>query len=74
MMWPYYDGTGWIWLTVMMVVFWGGVIAVAIWAIRSFSGPRHGPGDDAMQTLRRRLASGEITQEEFERTRKLLQS
>jgi putative membrane protein len=74
MMWPYYGGTGWIWMTVMMVVFWGGLIALAVWAIRAFGPPRGGAGDDAMQTLRRRLAAGEITQEEFERTRRLLQS
>ncbi len=77
MMWPYYAGDGWswvswIWMAGMMVVFWGGVILLAVWLIRSVSGPRAG-GDDAMNTLRRRLASGEISQDEFEKTKRLLQ-
>jgi uncharacterized membrane protein len=73
MMWPYYNGGwGWLWMGVWMVVFWGGVIFAAVWAIRSFSRPRS--EDDAVATLRKRLAAGEITPDEFERTRKILQS
>ena len=71
MMW-YYGGWSWVWMTLMMVVLWGGVIALAVWAIRSFSGPRH-DGDAAMNKLRERLASGAITQDEFDKTKKILQ-
>jgi len=71
MMWGYYDGWSWLWMAAMMVLFWGGIIAVAVYAIRAFSGPRG--SDPAMDVLRRRLAGGEITQEEFEKTRKALQ-
>jgi uncharacterized membrane protein len=72
MMW-FYDGGGWTWLWMggMMVLFWGGVILLAIWAIRVFAGPRHS-GDPAIDTLRRRLAAGEISPEDFEKTRKAL--
>ena len=75
MMWPYYGGDGWswLWMGAMMVVFWGGVIFLAFWAIRVAANPKPG-GDDAMKTLRRRLAAGEITPDEFEKTKRQLQS
>ncbi len=71
MMWGYADGGSWLWMAAMMIVFWGGVIALAVVAIRAFTGPKG--GDQAMDLLRRRLAGGDITQEEFEKTRKALQ-
>ena len=70
MMW----GFGGMWLLgpLMMVVFWGGLILLAIWAVRGFSGgPRR--TDSALDALKNRLAKGEITEAEYEQTRKLLQ-
>ncbi len=71
MMWGYYDGWSWLWMAAMMVVFWGGIIAVAVFAIRSFTASKN--SDAAMDVLRRRFASGEITKDEFENMRKALQ-
>lgn len=72
MMWPYaVDGWTWIWMTLMMVLFWGGVGLLAVWAFRSVSRGHQADGG-ALDILRRRLASGEITAEEFEKTRKIL--
>jgi putative membrane protein len=71
MMWGYADGSSWIWMSAMMVLFWGGIITVAVFAFRAFSGPKG--NDQAMDLLRRRFAGGEITQEEFDKTRKALQ-
>ena len=71
MMWGYFDGGNWLWIAGMMVLFWGGIIVLAVVAIRAFSGPKG--YDPAMDVLRRRLAGGEITQDEFEKTRKALQ-
>ena len=71
MMWGYYDGWSWLWMAGMMLLFWGAVIARAIWGIRSVSSGRNS-GDDALNTLRRRLAAGEISQEEFEKTKRVL--
>ena len=72
MMWYYgWGGWGWLWMGGMMLLFWSGVIVPAIWAIRSFTGPRHA-GDAALDVLRRRLAAGEITPDEFEKTKKAL--
>ena len=71
MMWGYYDGWSWLWMAAMMVLFWGGIFAIAVYAIRAFTGPRG--TDQAMDVLRRRFASGEITSDEFEKMRKALQ-
>jgi len=70
-MWGYYDGWSWLWMVAMMVLFWGGIFAIAVYAIRAFAGPRG--TDQAMDVLRRRFASGEITPDEFEKMRKALQ-
>lgn len=72
MWWGYYAGWGWLWMAGTMLLFWGGLIALVIWAIRAFSGPRQ-TGDQALETLRRRLAAGEISQEDFEKTKRILQ-
>lgn len=73
MMWPYYgDGWSWLWMGGMMVVFWGAVIFLGVWAFRSLGGPKPA-GDDAISTLRKRLAAGDITQDEFEKTKRILQ-
>ena len=72
MMWFDY-GSMWFLGPLMMLVFWGGLIVLAIWAIRSFS-PRQGSSHDAaLDVLKRRLAAGEITEAEYEQTRKALQ-
>jgi putative membrane protein len=72
MMWGYTDGSSWLWMVPMMLLFWGGVIALVFFGVRAFTGPRHS-GDPAIETLRRRLAAGEINQEEFDKTKRILQ-
>ena len=72
MMWGYADGAGWLWMVPMMVLFWGGLIALVYFAARAFSGPKSG-GDTAMETLRQRLAAGQISEEEFVKTKRILQ-
>ena len=72
MMWGYYVGWNWIWMGSVMLLVWGAVIALLIWGVRSFSGSRQS-GDPAIETLRRRLAAGEISQDEFDRTKRILQ-
>lgn len=74
------DGYGWPWpgliWILFILLFWGGLIALLVWAVRSTTAPRHRPElsrGSAMDVLRRRLASGEITPEEFDRIRKLLE-
>ncbi len=71
MMWNYGSGSGvWLWMTVMMLVFLGGLIAVAVWAVRAGLGSRR--QSDSIDVLRRRFAAGEISQDEFEKTKRIL--
>lgn len=61
-----------------MLLFWFGLVALIIWAVvgtrpgqrtQMFDRPR---GDQALTILRERYARGEITEEEFEKSRKKL--
>lgn len=73
MMWG--GGYGMLGGMVMMLVFWGVVIALIIFAVKWLSDGR-GPGDrrrDALDILRERFAAGEIDEEEFDRRRKALE-
>ncbi len=72
MMWGYTDGSSWLWMVPMMLLVWGGVIALVFFAVRAFTGPRSARGP-AIETLRRRLAAGEISQEDFDKTKRILQ-
>lgn len=71
MMWGWGPGwAGWLVMVLFMLVFWGGLIVLAVWAIRSFS-PGRGerstnPPGGAMAILEERFARGEIDREEFE--------
>ena len=72
MMWNY-GGDAWsgLWMAVVAILFLGGLLLLGVWAVRASSGSARG-GDAAMDTLRGRLASGELSPEEFEKTRKAL--
>lgn len=71
------DGWDWVWGTLMMVVFWGGLAAVVVLGVRAFgSNPRRGPAEsdkpDAEAILDARFARGEISEEEFEDRKRAL--
>jgi putative membrane protein len=83
MMWWSDGGWGsgwWLLMSLMMVAFWGALIAVAVWAIRTFSTekPRPSAGvpsaatDHAAEVLAERFARGEIEEDEFARRRAVL--
>jgi putative membrane protein len=63
----------WILGSLMMVLFWGGLVLLVVWAIRAFGGRREGGSDNAVEVLKRRFAAGEITQDEFAKTRRVLE-
>ena len=76
MMWDWGSGYGWgMWIfgTLMMLLFGSGLIVLAVFVVRALGGPTQATPDSPMETLRRRLAAGEIAQDEYERTRKVLQ-
>lgn len=70
MMWGY-GGWNWVWMGPAMAVFWGALAVLAIWAFRAIAGPTSG-GSSAIEVLRMRLASGEITQDEYNDTKRTL--
>ena len=72
MMWGFYDGWSWLWMLLMMLLIWGAGIGVAIWGVRTLTTSRN--SGDAMDALRRRLAAGEISPEEYEKTKRILQA
>lgn len=74
-MWHDADGMGWwmLWGSVMMVLFWGGLVALVVWGIQSL-GRRDGThGKSPLDIARERLAKGEITSQEFEQIRQALE-
>lgn len=67
-------GAGWwILMTVLMVAFWGLVIFGVVWLVRSLVGGNpSGHGRNAIELLDHRLASGEISPEEYRQRRAVL--
>jgi Predicted membrane protein (DUF2078). len=67
-------GAGWwILMAFMMVAFWGLVIVGIVWLIRTLMAERHGHGGASpIELLDRRLASGEISPEEYHERRAVL--
>jgi putative membrane protein len=88
MMWGYDWGWGaWLAMSVMMVLFWGLVIAGIVVLVRYLTSSRQGGGpasgggptsgrgrEDAEEILAQRFARGEIDEEEYTRRRELLRS
>ncbi len=71
-----YDMSLWMWIvmTLMMVIVLGGLIVLVVWAVRAVSGARSGSSSSALEMLKRRLAAGEITRDEYNETRRILES
>ena len=58
----------------MMLVFWGVIIALIVFAVRWLSDKERGSGSDALTILEERFARGEIDEEEFNRRKSALNS
>ena len=60
-----------------MLAFWGALIVGVVLLVRWAGGTAHAPGgdakDSALEILKRRFAAGEITREQFEQTRQVLE-
>lgn len=73
-MWDFGAATGW-WMgfnAIWMVLFWGGIIGLGIWAIKKFTNAGNSSKRDALDIARERYARGEITKEEFEQIKRTL--
>ena len=74
----YYGGDGWlgwIWMGFSMIAFWAVVIALVVWAVRSYS--RYAeikpPPSGALSILQERFARGEISKDEYAQRSQLIQ-
>lgn len=77
MMWGWGWG-GWVLGSLMMIVFWGALVALVVWVVRGWGGaPMHGDegraASDARDILAERFARGEISEEEFAQRRRVLE-
>lgn len=82
----YYDGDmgwgGWLAMSLSFLVFWGLLIALVVWLVRSFRsdttrdnlGQPPAAGSRADDVLAERFARGEIDADEFTQRRDLLHS
>src|SRR5262245_34972562 len=68
-------GAGGLVMMLMMLVFWGVIIAAIVMGIRWLAAQSRGPkADSALAILRERYARGEINREEFEARRSDLEA
>lgn len=69
--WGWHHDGGGVLMVLVMLLFWGGLAALVVWAVRDRvghhgSGPVSRPPEAPRDILRRRLAEGAIDVEEFE--------
>ena len=73
MMWHRSRGAGdWLVMSLMMLIFWGALVAGAVWLVRNARRPLEHSTTGARQILDEKLARGEVTEEEYLRRRDLL--
>jgi len=73
--WDMHDSGGgwWVVMFLGMLLFWGLVIAGIVWLVRAGAGSASAHGQrGARELLDERLATGDITVEEYERRREVL--
>jgi putative membrane protein len=70
------NGGRWlIWMVPLMIIFWGGIIALIVWGIKKLGkgegdGVAVGPKRDPLEIAKERYAKGEISREDFEQIKK----
>lgn len=69
------NGWSWMWMGLMMILFWGGLIVLVALLLRvgRFGGLKDqtdtpAPGPDTTEILRARFARGEITEDEYRKS------
>jgi putative membrane protein len=71
---------GWLVGMLVMLLFWGGVIALVFFTVRAFTSRNPqaaGPadrGDTALEILNKRYARGEMSQSEYQEMRQQLET
>lgn len=69
-MWYWHQMGSWGWA--MMVIFWGSVLLLIVWAVRSAT-PDETRESNPLQILDERLARGEIDRDDYQERRTLLE-
>ena len=72
MMWwghPFSTGFAWV-MVALMVIFWGVIIALAIWGITRLSKNKSESKSNALDIIKERYTRGEINKEQFEELKK----
>ncbi len=59
------SGWSWVWMSAMMVLFWGALIVFGVWAVRSFTDR----GRSSLDTAKDRYARGDISRDQYEQIR-----
>jgi putative membrane protein len=67
-----WDGGDWVAMALMMLAFWGIVVAVVVWAIRSARGAGDRDAVPPERVLADRFARGEIDDDEYRRRHDVL--
>ena len=72
----WHDGWWMLWGGLMMILFWGGLIVLGFWLVQSLTRRQPGAGDAqaALRIAEERFARGEISREESEQIRHVLQA
>ncbi len=80
---PPFAGAGWMWGLgmglggLMMVIFWGALVAIAVLlfgrAARSPLDESQSSGESAQDILNKRFAAGEITRQQYDEMRRVLE-
>ena len=63
---------GWIFGPLIMLAFWGGFVALAVWIVRAVwrSGEPRTTSQNSLEIAKARYARGEITREQYEQLKK----
>lgn len=59
------SGWSWVWMSAMMVLFWGALIVFGVWAVRSFTDR----GQSSLGIAKDRYARGDISRDQYEQIR-----
>lgn len=62
----YGGAMGWLGGGIMMIVFWGLLIALIVWLVRGATGRNPNASSSPLEILKARYAKGEIDKKEFE--------
>lgn len=72
MHWHDMDGLSWVWMASLTVLFWGVVIVAIVFLVRNTRETRD-QQSTAFEVLDERFARGEISVEEYQQRREVLQ-